>query len=194
MANMNRKLIIEKGWSLFLDRDGVINQRIEADYVKHPDEFEFIAGVTDAMAIFKNLFNHIIVVTNQQGIGRGLMTTASLNDIHQHMLLKIAETGGRVDAVFFSPDLKNTRSFTRKPAVGLGLKARKQFPSINFKRSIMAGDTYSDILFGHRLGMVTVLIGKDKDIAFQCNDILDYSFPDLISFAVYLENNIHSQV
>jgi D-glycero-D-manno-heptose 1,7-bisphosphate phosphatase len=187
---MSKKLSIDQGWSLFLDRDGVINQRIPNDYVKLPDEFEFIPGVTQALGIFAGIFNSILVITNQQGIGRGLMTNSQLNQVHDKMLQKVNETGGRIDAVFYSPDLKNSGSFTRKPSVGLGLKARKQFPSINFKRSIMAGDTYSDILFGHRLGMVTVLIGTDKEVAFQCAGMLDYSFPDLLSFAEYLKINL----
>jgi histidinol-phosphate phosphatase family protein len=187
---MSKKFSIDQGWSLFLDRDGVINQRIPDDYVKQPDEFEFIPGVTQALKIFTGIFSPIIVITNQQGIGKGLMTDSKLNLIHEKMLQKVAENGGRIDAVFYSPDLKNTGSFTRKPSVGSGLKARKQFPEINFKRSIMAGDTYSDILFGYRLGMVTVLIGTDKEVAFQCSGILDYSFPDLISFAEYLKKNL----
>lgn len=189
---MIKKLLITEGWTLFLDRDGVINQRIPDDYVKHPDEFEFIPGVTEALRIFARLFNPIIVVTNQQGIGRGFMSNAQLEAVHAKMLQKIDETGGRIDAVFYSPDLKNTRSFSRKPAIGLGLKARKQFPSINFKKSIMAGDTYSDILFGHRLGMITVLIGTDSEAAFQAAGILDYAFPDLISFVEFLRNNLQS--
>lgn len=187
---MSKKVLIEQGWSLFLDRDGVINQRIQDDYVKLPDEFEFVPGVTQALKIFAALFNPIVVITNQQGIGRGLMTHSQLNLVHKKMLEKIADTGGRIDAVFYSPDLKNTNSFSRKPAVGLGLKAKKQFPSINFKRSIMAGDSYSDILFGHRLGMITVLIGANQEVAFQCSGILDYSFPDLLSFAKYLKERL----
>ena len=191
---MSKKLAIEKGWSLFLDRDGVINHRIQDDYVKQPGAFEFIPGVTEAMEIFAWYFNPIIVITNQQGIGRGLMTSSQLSLVHDKMLQKITETGGRIDAVFYSPDLKNIGSFTRKPAVGLGLKARKQFPSINFKRSIMAGDSYSDILFGHRLGMTTVLIGADKELIFKCSGIVDYSFTDLISFAEYIKDNLTVKV
>lgn len=191
---MNRKLKIEKGWSLFLDRDGVINHRIPHDYVKNPDQFEFIPGVTEALRILSGIFNPILVVTNQQGIGKGLMSDSQLKLIHEKMLRQVAETGGRLDAVFYSPDLKNTNSFTRKPAVGMGLKARKHFPSINFKRSILAGDTFSDILFGHRLGMITVLIGTDKDAAFQCAGILDYSFPDLLTFAEFVKNDLQSKV
>lgn len=187
---MSKKFSFDEQWSLFLDRDGVINQRIQDDYVKLPDEFEFVAGVTQALKIFATLFNPIIVVTNQQGIGRGLMTNSQLNLVHEKMLKKVSESGGRIDAVYYSPDLKNTNSFSRKPAVGLALKARKQFPSIKFKQSIMAGDSYSDILFGHRLGMLTVLIGTDKEAAFQCSGILDYQFPDLISFAGYLKEQL----
>lgn len=187
---MARKLSINKGWTLFLDRDGVINQRIPEDYVKHPDEFLFIPGVTDALAKLAGIFNPIIVVTNQQGIGRGLMAIDQLNAIHEKMLLEIMATGGRVDAVYFSPDLRDSLSFFRKPAVGMGLKARKQFPSINFKKSIIAGDSYSDILFGYRLGMTTMLIGNDKDVAFQCSGMLDYSFPNLVSFANFVESKL----
>ncbi|MEI8046488.1 MAG: HAD-IIIA family hydrolase [Bacteroidota bacterium] len=185
---MSRKLTSGPGWTLFLDRDGVINTRIPDDYVKHPDEFEFIQGVKEALAILSRIFNPVVVVTNQQGIGRGLMTSIQLDKVHEKMLSEVSAAGGRIDAVFYSPDLKNSRSFTRKPSVGMGLKAKKQFPSIHFRKSIMAGDTYSDILFGHRLGMITVLIGTEKEVLSRCAGILDYSFPDLISFAKYLEH------
>jgi len=187
---MVRKLSIKNRWTLFLDRDGVINQRLPEDYVKHPDEFIFIDGVTEALVKLAGAFNPIIVVTNQQGIGRGIMTMTQLQSVHDKMLLEINAKGGRIDAVYFSPDLRNSQSFTRKPAVGMGLKARKQFPSINFKKSIIAGDSYSDILFGYRLGMITVLIGNEKDVAFQCSGMLDYSFPDLASFADFVESKL----
>ncbi len=189
---MGRKLEISTGWTLFLDRDGVINQRITDEYVKLPEEFEFIPGVKEALAILAGLFDPIIVVTNQQGIGKGLMTATQLNAIHQKMLDEVVKAGGRIDAVFYSPDLKNMRSFTRKPAVGMGLKARNQFHSINFKKSIMVGDTYSDILFGHRLGMLTILVGNDKVVVYQCFGKLDFNFPDLIAFSKFIETNIKS--
>lgn len=180
---MSEKVKIKKGCALFLDRDGVINKRIFADYVKHPDQFEFIPGVLDAVKIFSTIFKPIIVVTNQQGIGKALMTEEELEKVHFKMLSVISAYGGRIDKVLFSPDLVNSNSFTRKPSVGMGLKARKLFPSIRFKNSIIAGDSYSDILFGHRLGMTTVLIGTDEKIISQCSGILNYRFDDLFSFA-----------
>jgi histidinol-phosphate phosphatase family protein len=178
---MSKKTVIENGWALFLDRDGVINKRIPDDYVKNPDAFELLAVY----------FNPIVVVTNQQGIGRGIMSTEQLELVHNKMLNEVSKKGGRIDAVFFSPDIRNSNSFTRKPSVGLGLKARKQFPSIDFKKSIMAGDTFTDILFGHRLGMLTALIGMDKDVANKSADILDYSFPDLLAFAEFVKINFY---
>jgi histidinol-phosphate phosphatase family protein len=189
---MIKNLSIDKEWALFLDRDGVINQRIPGDYVKNPAEFLFVPGVLEALKTLNPLFNSIIVVTNQQGIGRGLMTASQLKSVHDKMLKEIGENGGRIDAVLHSPDLKNSGSFTRKPSVGLGLKARRDIPGINFKKSIMVGDSYSDILFGHRLGMTTVLVGDNRDAAFQASEMLDYIFADLLSFAAFAKAN-HEQ-
>jgi histidinol-phosphate phosphatase family protein len=183
-------LISSGKWSLFLDRDGVINRRIPDDYVKSPDQFEFIPGALEAFGIFNQIFDPIVIVTNQQGIGRGLMTGKELDLVHQRMLESIIKSGGRVDAVYFSPDLKNTGSFTRKPAVGLGLKARKEFPQIRFRKSIMAGDTLSDMLFGKRLDMVNVLINNNPEEIRTCGELPDYLFPDLISFAKSLYTSV----
>lgn len=69
--------------TLFLDRDGVINKLRQNDYVKCWDEFEFLPGVFEALAKWKDHFKHIIIVTNQRGIGKGLMTDEDLNSIHQ---------------------------------------------------------------------------------------------------------------
>lgn len=175
-------------WSLFLDRDGVINHRIPDDYVKRPEDFEFLPGVTDALSRFAGIFRYIVIVTNQQGIGRGLMSVNELDAVHRKMLADIADTGGRIDKIYFSPDLKNSRSFTREPAVGMGLKARKELIGLRFRESIMAGDTASDMLFGKRLGMTTVLISQDINELRDCSRLADFSFPDLISFAGALVN------
>lgn len=180
---MIRTLKIDINWSLFLDRDGVINRRIPDDYVKNPEDFEFLSGVLEAIALLAEKFRYIVVVTNQQGIGRGLMTTSQLEAVHRKMMDDLQEAGGRIDKVYFSPDLKNSKSFTRKPAVGMGLRARKDLPGLRFSQSIMAGDTGSDMLFGRRLGMTTVLITQDINEIRKCSELADFSFPDLISFA-----------
>lgn len=177
---------IADDWTLFLDRDGVINKRIIDDYVKKAEDFEFLPNTLQAIKIFSSLFKRIFVVTNQQGIGKGLMTTSQLNEIHQFMIETIVNHGGKIDKVYFSPDLRNTYSFTRKPAVGMGLQARKDFPEIRLTKSIMVGDTHSDIVFGYRLGMTTVMVGEDKSEIAKCGEMLNYSFKDLLEFAEYL--------
>lgn len=181
-------LVSGEKWTLFLDRDGVINRRLPADYVKSPSQFEFLPGVLDAFRIFNQVFQRIFIVTNQQGVGRGVMTTADLDNVHSAMLNAISRAGGRVDQIYYSTDLNHTGSFTRKPAVGMGLKARKDFPEIRFRNCFMAGDTFSDMLFGRRLDMVNILVTEDPMEIRVCSELPDFVFPDLISFANELKS------
>jgi histidinol-phosphate phosphatase family protein len=181
---MNLKhLKIDRAWTLFLDRDGVINRRIVDDYVKTWDLFEFIPGVPEAIKRFTGLFGRIIVVSNQQGVGKGMMSELDVQSIHFRMMAEIENTGGKVDSVFFSPNLKSDGSVMRKPNTGMALKARKQFPEIRFNRSVMAGDSLSDMIFGKQVGMKTVLISPDATLANLHPRLIDFVFPDLISLA-----------
>jgi len=181
---MNLKhLMIDRSWTLFLDRDGVINHRIVDDYVKTWEQFEFLPGSLEAMPLFRQRFGRIIVVSNQQGVGKGLMSDNQVTALHQQMAEEIGKAGGRVDAVFYSPHLQSDRSFMRKPNIGMALRARKQFPEIRFSKSVMAGDSISDMFFGKRAGMKTVLISTDSKPAQLYPRQIDYVFPDLISLA-----------
>ena len=154
---------IDKSWTLFLDRDGVINERLLGNYVKSVEEFRFIPGVLDAIAHFSQLFGRIVVVTNQQGINKGLMSERNLNDIHRYMLLEIERHGGRIDAVYFAPQLTQENSDMRKPRPGMGLQAKVDFPDIDFAKSVMIGDSDSDIIFGQTLGMITVKLDNSDE-------------------------------
>ncbi|MGL6269805.1 MAG: HAD-IIIA family hydrolase, partial [Chitinophagaceae bacterium] len=93
--------LIDKDWTLFLDRDGVINYEKEADYIRNPGEFRFYEGVPEAIKIFAQKFGRIFVVTNQKGIGKGLMTEKDLKDIHDFMMTAIIQQGGRIDHIYF---------------------------------------------------------------------------------------------
>ena len=174
---------IDSSWTLFLDRDGVINRRIPGQYVEDWSSFEFLPGTREAIARFSKIFGHIVVVTNQQGIGKGLMTTTQLEQIHQQMLSAIQDAGGRIDAVYFCPDLSIHNPPCRKPNTGMGHQAKADFPTINFSKSVMVGDSASDIAFGRRLGMQLVLIeGKGEEVSGS-----DYlTFSGLKAFADYL--------
>ncbi|HNW99501.1 MAG TPA: HAD family hydrolase [Bacteroidales bacterium] len=174
---------IDKSWTLFLDRDGVINKRIPDNYVLEWNQFEFLHGVLEALKVFSSVFGKIIIVTNQQGIGKGYMTETDLLKIHSNMISEIEKFGGRVDAVYFSPFLKESNHHTRKPNVGMALQAKKDFPEIDLKKSVMAGDSLSDMEFGHRAGMCNILISDEAEIAKKNHEIVNYLFPDLKTFS-----------
>lgn len=176
-------MMIDTGWSLFLDRDGVINTRIHGGYVQRWEQFQFLPGVGDALKILATKFNRIIVVSNQQGIGKGIMTEEELETLHRRMIAEIEKAGGRIDRIYHSPHLEQEGSLTRKPNVGMALMARKEFPDINFKRSVMVGDSISDMVFGKKLRMVNVFISEDISQARKNHHCIDLIFPDLISFA-----------
>ncbi|HPS82950.1 MAG TPA: HAD family hydrolase [Bacteroidales bacterium] len=183
----NKKQLLEQwkitgSWTLFLDRDGVVNQRKIGGYITVVDEFEFLPGVPQAIAFASKIFGKIIVVTNQQGIGKGLMTEEQLRQIHDHMLEKIAENNGRVDKVYYSPFLAETNHHSRKPNPGMAMQAAKDFPQISFKRCVMLGDTASDMEFARSVGMKSVFIGNPEEMGIADNQFdLDYpSFSDFM--------------
>lgn len=171
---------INSSWTLFLDRDGVINKRLVDNYIKSWDEFEFLPGVLESMAVFSKLFGKIIVVTNQQGVGKGWMTETELKGINKKMTMDIKDAGGRIDAVYYCTDLKNKYGNCRKPSTVLFERARRDFPEIDPSKSIMAGDSQSDIDFGTNAGMYTVFIGSENSKANGCFDSL-LGFAKIIS-------------
>lgn len=165
----------DRKWTLFLDRDGVINHQIANDYVKHIEEFKFIDGVLDALTHFAGIFGRIVVVTNQQGIHRGIMTEAQLHLLHDYMLDVIHTAGGRIDKIYFAPQLATESGYYRKPGVGMGLHAKKDFPEIDFSKSLIIGDSETDIEFGIKLGMKTIMLKKGRNLSSKA----DYMFENL---------------
>lgn len=152
---------IDKTWTLFLDRDGVINEHRPEDYVKNETEFVWINGSKEAIRDLSKKFGRIAVVTNQQGIGKGMMTEYDLEKIHWKMQSEIEEIGGKIDRVYYCPHLANIQPKCRKPETGMAEQAKADFPEIDFSKSIMIGDSSSDIEFGSRLGMMTVKVGME---------------------------------
>ncbi len=181
-----KNLNINKNWTLFLDRDGVINKKIDNDYVKQWIEFEFIEGVLDALKFLNTVFGNIIVVTNQQGIGKKLYRKEDLEIIHKNMLYEIAYHGGKIDKVYFSPYLKSENHPFRKPGIGMALKAKEDISTINFKQSIMIGDSMSDMEFGRNAGMKTIYISEE----ITENDKIDFNFKSLNEIVISLQNSI----
>lgn len=174
---------IDNSWTLFLDRDGVINERLIGDYVKSVDEFVFMKDVPQAISKFSKQFHYIFVVTNQQGIGKGIMTESNLLEIHNYMLSEVVKVGGRIDQFYFAPELASFESSFRKPNSGMALKAAEDFQNVDFSKSIMVGDSDSDIQFGKNLGMKTVRIRSTEEEKIEA----DINVDSLIEFAKLLE-------
>ncbi len=149
---------INRSWSLFLDRDGVINRRLPGAYVREWPEFQWLPGALEAIAGLSQKVGRAFVVTNQQGIGKGLMSEESLARIHARLLKAVEAAGGRIDAIYHCPDLASTGPNCRKPSPAMGRRAREEFPEVDFRRSVMIGDSLSDMQFGQALGMYNVLI------------------------------------
>ena len=174
---------IDKSWTLFLDRDGVINKRICGGYVQHWNAFEFLPGVPESLAFFSRIFGRVIVITNQQGIAKGIMNEAQLEAVHREMFAEVKKAGGKIDAVFHCPDMASKPDNCRKPSPFLALKAQKQFPQIDFSKSIMVGDAESDMTFGKNAGMFTVLVGNEM----VSPEVVDFKTRDLSSLAAYFK-------
>lgn len=157
LKNINSK------WTLFLDRDGVINKRIYGGYVSTVNEFHFLPGVLESLSFFAEIFDKIIVVTNQQGVGKGIMSEKRLADIHNYMINTVKVNKGRIDAVYWCPDLVQKSNNCRKPGIKMAEMAKRDFPDIDFSKSIMVGDSKSDMEFADKLGMFKIFVSKEND-------------------------------
>jgi len=169
--------------AVFLDRDGVINKRIPDDYVKNPEEFEFLPEVPNAIALFSKMSQYVFVVTNQQGIGRELMTEKQLHQVHDKMLKGIEAAGGRIDKIYFCPHRAKDRCKCRKPLNGMFQQAIIDFPEIKQDSSLMFGDTLNDMIFGRNSGLKTILIGSEIQIEKQILKNTDMQFGSLFEAA-----------
>jgi D-glycero-D-manno-heptose 1,7-bisphosphate phosphatase len=182
-----KDLKIDNSWTLFLDRDGVINRKLENTYVCNWGQFEFLPGVTEGLRILADIFKRIIIVTNQEGIGKGLMTERDLEDIHKRMLKEIENKKGRIDKIYYCPYKEENKSNLRKPETGMALLAGKDFPEIIFEKTIMVGDDIRDMEFGRKLNMINVLISDDKNTINDFKEFYTFNFESLLKFSQAIE-------
>lgn len=174
-----KKLKVDATWTLFLDRDGVINKRNFDGYITQPEDFIFEASVLTTLPQLAIRFGTIIVVTNQQGVAKKIMSESNLEEVHRYMLKAIKEVGGRIDQVYSATNLKGEPNDRRKPNAAMAEEAKAQYPMIDFKKSIMVGDTDSDILFGKKIGMKTVLI-RSAEVTTESADFTIDTFSELM--------------
>ena len=142
--------------TVFLDRDGVIN-RLRSDYVTSWNAFEFLPHAKDAIRMLTAAGMRIVVVTNQRAVARGLLSVTELTRIHENMRAKLTAAGATVHAIYYCPHDKGMCT-CRKPQVGMFLQAQAQFPDIDFRRSVVVGDSLTDMEAGRRLGCRLILV------------------------------------
>ena len=177
------KHIVDKTWTLFLDRDGVINRDKVGDYIRNVSEFFFMDGVLESLKALNEQFGTIVIVTNQKGVGRGLMSQENLDEIHQFMLSQIEHAGGRIDKIYFCKDLSD-ESPNRKPNPGMAFQAKADFPAIDFKKSIMVGNKLSDMQFGKSAGIdTTVFLSTTNPETPFPHPLIDERYESLQQFA-----------
>lgn len=187
MTTYNLQAPIDKSWTLFLDRDGVINVENVGSYITNWQEFEFCEGVLDALKYLSYVFGNIVVVTNQRGVGKGVMTKEDLKHIGDRMTDSILAAGGRIDKIY-ACIATDDNDQNRKPNTGMGLQAKEDFPQIDFKRSVMVGNSISDMEFGKRLAMHTVFLTTKHEPYPMPNDLIDEQYASLNAWAATIKS------
>ncbi|MBP5721890.1 MAG: HAD-IIIA family hydrolase [Bacteroidales bacterium] len=143
--------------TLLLDRDGVINVLRPGDYVKTIEEFEWRPGAKDALRAAASKFSNIFVVTNQRGVGKGVMTRDALDGIHAWMTEEIVAAGGRLDGIYVCTAVSDDDP-CRKPNRGLFDLILRDHPEVDPARTLMIGDSQSDLEFAKNSKIAFYLI------------------------------------
>ena len=160
--------------TLFLDRDGVINKKLEGRYVRHFSEFEFMPGFLDVIPKLSDLFIRIFIITNQQGIGKKIMKESDLHCLHDQMQNKIKKSGAEITKIYYCPHLEEENCLCRKPKPGMIQQAMIDFPTIKIKDSYFVGDSVSDILAGKKMNLKTIKVNNDYTLAKWTEDLLRF--------------------
>jgi D-glycero-D-manno-heptose 1,7-bisphosphate phosphatase len=142
--------------AIFLDRDGVINERVVGGYVTSWSGFRFFDGIVPALAGLSQFRLPLIVVSNQAGVGKGLMGRMTLGDITQRFVAQLARARIRIAAVYYCPHTSEAGCRCRKPRPGLLLRAAREW-NIDLGRSILVGDSVTDMGAARAAGCRSIL-------------------------------------
>lgn len=156
----------------FLDRDGVLNHRLPGDtYVTRPDELEVLPHAAEAVADLRRRGYLIVVVTNQRGVGRGLMSPDDLERVHARLRRELAAAGAPLDAIYACPHDRDDGCRCRKPRPGLIEQALAEH-AIDLERSVLIGDSERDLEAGRAAGVPVLLrIESDGDLREALGDV-----------------------
>jgi D-glycero-D-manno-heptose 1,7-bisphosphate phosphatase len=163
--------------AVFVDRDGTIMH--DADYCSDPKQVQIFPGVTDALRRLKSKGFKLIIITNQSGIGRGLITMEQYRAVEAKVLRELGLD--LIETTYFCPDVPGQHSSCRKPAPGMILQAAREH-GVDLSRSFFIGDKEIDAECGHNAGVRTIRVqtGFQRDTT---STIADWVAPDLVAAA-----------
>lgn len=142
---------------VLLDRDGVINRRIISGYVTSWERFVFLAGALEGLRLLNEKNYQVIIVSNQAGVGKGLMTAADLDEITRRFVCEVEAEGGRILSVYYCTHRAEDVCECRKPKPGLLRRAQAEH-RFDFERTFLVGDTESDLLAAHAVGCPAIMV------------------------------------
>jgi len=171
---------------VLLDRDGVINQRIVGGYVTRWDQFIFLPGALDGLRLLTENNFQVIVVSNQAGVGKGLMTAADLQEITRRFVKEVEAQGGRICSVYYCTHRAEDNCPCRKPKPGLLLEAQAEH-HFAFADTFLIGDSESDLLAAHAVGCPAIMVSNAPPASFaQLPHAPRVTVPTLLAAATFL--------
>ena len=164
----------------FLDRDGTIIE--EKDFIRTPDQIEFIHGSVDAIRTLRNLGYKVVVISNQSGIGRGILTEQMVAEVNQSFLQRLRDQGAPADALYFCPHHPDDDCDCRKPKTGMIERAVRDL-DLNLTGALVIGDKLADVRLGKNIGARTALVltGYGKEEAKRLKDVDSSDQPDHVA-------------
>ncbi|MGD0124559.1 MAG: HAD family hydrolase [Terriglobia bacterium] len=173
---------------VLLDRDGVINRRIISGYVTAWEKFVFLPGALGALRLLHEKNYQVIVVSNQAGVGKGLMSAADLDEITRRFVAEVEAQGGRILGVYYCTHRPEDGCECRKPKPGLLRRAQAEH-RFDFGRTYLVGDTESDLLAAHAAGCPAIKVSDTRDAALEkLPHAPRVTVPNLLAAAEFLIN------
>ncbi len=165
--------------NIFLDRDGVINRRKIGGYILNKAEFELLDGVLEKLKSWSIKGKRLFIITNQKGVGKGLMTENDLENLHQHMLAIFAENNIRIEDIKYCTALSDN-DFRRKPNPGMLLEIFDEFQFVKPSETLFIGDSLSDLQAGKAVGTYTCFLHNNLELSDQIRQNADLIFESLL--------------
>jgi histidinol-phosphate phosphatase family protein len=150
--------------AVILDRDGVLNKRPpRAEYVRRPEEFEWLPGAREALRLLRERNYRVIVVSNQAGVARGAMSQSDVERVNDRMRAESQAAGGRIDAVYYCPHGWDDGCECRKPKPGMLFDAARDF-QLDLTRTVFVGDDERDAQAAQAAGCGSVLVSDERPV------------------------------